>query len=94
MNIDDSLVYENSVKIINTGCCHDCGGRCVLRAHVKDGKIIRIETDNDNEPQLRACEEVEPIDSEFILPNDSNILYGALGNEEKVSLKEFHGTKH
>ncbi|MFX0043682.1 MAG: molybdopterin-dependent oxidoreductase [Candidatus Hodarchaeota archaeon] len=48
-------IKENNIKIIKTGCCHDCGGRCVLRAHVKDGRIIRIETDNDEEPQLRAC---------------------------------------
>ena len=46
---------ENDINIIKTGCCHDCGGRCVLRAHVKDSKIIRIETDNGEEPQLRAC---------------------------------------
>jgi len=46
---------EEKEKIINTGCCHDCGGRCVLKVHTKNGKIIRIETDNDNEPQLRAC---------------------------------------
>lgn len=48
---------ENSsdIKIINTGCCHDCGGRCTLKAHVKDGKIIRFETDNGDDPQLRAC---------------------------------------
>ncbi|MFC2051920.1 molybdopterin-dependent oxidoreductase [Chloroflexota bacterium] len=48
-------VLESGVTIIRTGCCHDCGGRCVLRAHVKDGRIIRIETDNGEEPQLRAC---------------------------------------
>ena len=48
-------VNESQVKIINTGCCHDCGGRCVLKAHVKDGMIIRFETDNGEEPQLRAC---------------------------------------
>ena len=46
---------KNEIKIINTGCCNDCGGRCVLRAHVKDGKIIRLETDNGEQPQLRAC---------------------------------------
>jgi len=28
---------EKDVVIVNTGCCHDCGGRCVLKAHVKDG---------------------------------------------------------
>ena len=46
---------EEGVTIVNTGCCHDCGGRCVLRAHVKDGKIIRFETDNGPNPQIRAC---------------------------------------
>ena len=46
---------EDSEKIINSGCCHDCGGRCVLKVHVKNGKITRIETDNEKEPQLRAC---------------------------------------
>ncbi len=45
----------SDVTIVNTGCCHDCGGRCVLRAHVRDGRIIRIETDNGEEPQIRAC---------------------------------------
>ncbi|MDY7030837.1 MAG: molybdopterin-dependent oxidoreductase [Thermodesulfobacteriota bacterium] len=46
---------EKDVTIVPTGCCHDCGGRCVLRAHVKDNTIIRIETDNGEEPQIRAC---------------------------------------
>ena len=41
--------------IVNTSCSHDCGGRCVLKAHVKDGKIVRIESDTGEEPQLRAC---------------------------------------
>lgn len=43
------------VTIVNTGCCHDCGGRCVLRAHVRDGKVIRIESDTGDMPQIRAC---------------------------------------
>ena len=46
---------DSDVVIVPSGCCHDCGGRCVLRAHVKDGRIIRIETDNGEEPQIRAC---------------------------------------
>ncbi|MFX1277886.1 MAG: molybdopterin-dependent oxidoreductase [Promethearchaeota archaeon] len=48
-------IEQSDIKIINTGCCHDCGGRCTLKAHVKEGKIIRFETDNGEEPQLRAC---------------------------------------
>jgi len=50
-----SETMTNEVKIVHTGCCHDCGGRCVLKAHVKDGRIIRYETDSGDDPQLRAC---------------------------------------
>lgn len=55
MSKNNIQVEKSDIKIINTGCCHDCGGRCTLKAHVKDGKIIRFETDNGEEPQLRAC---------------------------------------
>ena len=41
-------------KVVTT-CPHDCGGKCLLRAHVRNGVIIRFETDDENEPQLRAC---------------------------------------
>ncbi|MCJ7743175.1 MAG: hypothetical protein MUO99_01255, partial [Dehalococcoidales bacterium] len=51
----DRVASDSDVIIVPSGCCHDCGGRCVLKAHVKDGKIIRIETDNGEEPQIRAC---------------------------------------
>ncbi len=44
-----------SEEIIRSGGCHDCGGKCIHRVHVKDGKIVRIETDNGEEPQLRSC---------------------------------------
>ena len=55
MTENDVKKSDDDVKIINTGCCHDCGGRCVLKAHVKNGKIIRFETDNAEDPQIRAC---------------------------------------
>jgi anaerobic dimethyl sulfoxide reductase subunit A len=45
----------SGVTIVNTGCCHDCGGRCVLKAHVKDGRVIRFESDTGPAPQIRAC---------------------------------------
>jgi len=48
-------VPDSDVTIVPTGCCHDCGGRCVLRAHVRDGRIVRVETDNGEPPQIRAC---------------------------------------
>ncbi|MCP4714777.1 MAG: molybdopterin-dependent oxidoreductase, partial [Deltaproteobacteria bacterium] len=46
---------SDNIEIVNTGCCHDCGGRCVLKAHVKDGRVIRIESDTGEDPQIRAC---------------------------------------
>ena len=50
----DRTVNSKEQEII-TSCPHDCGGRCVLRVHVKDGVVTRIESDNGEEPQLRAC---------------------------------------
>jgi anaerobic dimethyl sulfoxide reductase subunit A len=50
----------DSVKKIPVGCPHDCGGSCLLIAHVEDGIVKRITTDESlpDEPgvaQLRAC---------------------------------------
>ena len=47
-------------KKIRVGCpAHNCGGRCLLIAHVRDGRIVRLETDDRPDtvaaPQLRAC---------------------------------------
>src|SRR5206468_1878553 len=48
-------------------CNHNCGGRCVLHVHVKDGRVARITTDDGrvdgrpygtdpaSDPQIRAC---------------------------------------
>ena len=41
--------------VITTSCAMDCGGACLLVAHVKDGVVTRVESDNGDEPQLRAC---------------------------------------
>ena len=38
-----------------TVVCQHCGGICLLKVHVKDGVITRIEPDDGAEPQLRAC---------------------------------------
>jgi len=51
----DTKSTESGTKIVPTGACYDCGGRCVLKVHVKDGVAIRLETDDGEEPQLRAC---------------------------------------
>ena len=47
---------DNDVKIVRTTSTFDCGGRCPIRLHVKDNRILRIEGDDAAEPeQLRTC---------------------------------------
>jgi hypothetical protein len=55
MTIDNKERQGGDVRVVPTGGCADCGGRCVLKVHVKDGVAIRVETDDGDEPQLRAC---------------------------------------
>jgi anaerobic dimethyl sulfoxide reductase subunit A len=48
------------VSKIRVGCpAHNCGGRCLLIAHVENGRITRLDTDDRPDslsaPQLRAC---------------------------------------
>ena len=45
--------------VFTSTCAHNCGGRCVVNAHVSDGVIQRISTQhgkwNDAMPPLQAC---------------------------------------
>jgi len=45
--------------IVTSTCGHNCGGRCVVNAHVRDGRIVRISTDprkwTPEMPPLHAC---------------------------------------
>jgi len=54
------MTSHSPLKTIRVGCpAHNCGGRCLLIAHVQDGRIIRLDTDDRPDtiaaPQLRAC---------------------------------------
>lgn len=48
-------------KVVWSACTVNCGSRCPLRMHVKDNKIIYVETDNTGtdtynvDHQVRAC---------------------------------------
>jgi anaerobic dimethyl sulfoxide reductase subunit A len=46
---------HDELTLVSSSCPHDCGGRCVLKLHIKDGVILRIESDAGEEPQLKAC---------------------------------------
>src|SRR5512134_262255 len=55
-----SSITAISEKRIRVGCpAHNCGGRCVLIAEVRDGRIVRLDADDRPDslpaPQLRAC---------------------------------------
>ncbi len=47
---------SSQVRIVRATSTFDCGGRCPLRLHVRDNRIIRVEGDEGPEPeQLRTC---------------------------------------
>ena len=45
--------------VVTSTCGHNCGGRCVVNAHVVDGRIVRISSDparwQPELPPLQAC---------------------------------------
>ncbi len=54
------MSFSHSVQKIRVGCpAHNCGGRCLLIAHIENGKITRLDADDRPDtisaPQLRAC---------------------------------------
>ncbi len=52
---------DGPTQIVRTSCpAHNCGGRCLLVAHIKDGKIVRLDSDDReydgiDQPRLLAC---------------------------------------
>lgn len=50
---------KSTERVAPVLCNSNCGGRCHLKAHVRDGVIVRISTDESpdapGQPQLRAC---------------------------------------
>ncbi|MGE5248778.1 MAG: DMSO/selenate family reductase complex A subunit [Bacteroidota bacterium] len=54
------MLRHAGTQKIRVGCpAHNCGGRCVLVAHVHEGRIVRLDADDRPDsvaaPQLRAC---------------------------------------
>jgi anaerobic dimethyl sulfoxide reductase subunit A len=45
--------------VVTSTCGHNCGGRCIVNAHVRDGRIVKISTDprrwTPEMPPLHAC---------------------------------------
>src|SRR5215831_7639626 len=62
----DHTIYEaprvaarDGETVVTSTCGHNCGGRCVVNAHVVDGRIVKISTDprkwTSELPPLHAC---------------------------------------
>lgn len=59
-NIPIANVLNDGTEIVSTCSTFDCGGKCDIRAHVKDGVVTRITTRPDDAldetmPIMRAC---------------------------------------
>ncbi len=42
-------------RVVTTTCSCHCGGKCIVKVHVKDGVITRIEAGDGEKPILRPC---------------------------------------
>jgi len=51
----EEVSRSSEEKVVATVCSSHCGGSCILKAYVREGVVIRIETDDGEEPQMRAC---------------------------------------
>ncbi|AGK56048.1 DMSO/selenate family reductase complex A subunit [Bacillus sp. 1NLA3E] len=58
---ETTTVKEDDTEVIVSTCnVNNCGGRCIIKAHVKDGVVVRVSTDTSkaddlSAPPLRAC---------------------------------------
>ncbi len=57
----DQTIYQKPRRpdrpgetVVTSTCGHNCGGQCVVNAHVVEGRIVRISTDPARwQPELR-----------------------------------------
>ena len=55
MTMAAKMEPDHNERLVISACRSHCGGACLLKIHVKDGIITKIETDDGEEPQHRAC---------------------------------------
>lgn len=85
-------------RILWNSCNVNCGSRCALRVHVKDGVITRVETDNTGDDrygmqQLRACPRGRSM-RQRIYPNSASpIPCAEWATEEKANSNVSAGRK-
>ena len=55
MTVHKDKGVSDSEKVVYCTHSSHCGGACLLKVYVKDGVVTRIETDDGEDPQFRAC---------------------------------------
>ena len=65
--------------VVTSTCGHNCGGRCVVNAHVSEGRIVHISTDarrwNPDHPPLPACAVCGSLDWDTLESSGRGTLY-------------------
>src|SRR5882757_8066853 len=49
MHIDYSWIHKSMDKIVYTSCTLDCPDGCGIKAHVRDGRVVKLEGYADHE---------------------------------------------
>ena len=49
------VISDDTERVVTSICRSHCGAACVLKVHVRKGVITKIESDDGQEPQYRAC---------------------------------------
>lgn len=60
LKMAEAAAQTSAGKWVSAACWHNCGGRCLLKAHVVDGVVTSVKSDDTHEdspdyPQQRAC---------------------------------------
>ena len=58
----DNLVLDKELKVVMVSHPYNCGGRCMLKMHVKNGKMVKITSGIADNPRVGATEADESID--------------------------------
>lgn len=58
-SVEAVQAQDDGITVVPTAGRNNCGGCCVIKAHVKEGTIVKLSTDSEPDapesPQVRAC---------------------------------------
>ena len=84
------MLGEKKSEVISAGCPHDCGGRCVLKVHIEDGKPVMEALKRISKPGRREYVPADKVASVMggvgitILSTSKGLLTDAKAREEGI----------